>query len=515
MGQPTGIGERVTGAVFWNSVLTPVKTLLSFAFSFTVVRVLSQNDYAAFASVIALLTSVGLWSDLGIESTIDRFFPEVEQRFGRVGVLQFGGGLLAFKLVLLAVVIVILFLFSNAVSAYFQFGTNGQTYLVIAACLLFMGILSDFIYQFLVANFHLRATNTMDVLFAAAQPVLLVLFVFFGWGVVGVLLARLVSTILYVAMGLVFARNAWNALLRVPALEGNWGDLLRRYVRLSGLSYVTNLIGFFSDISFVVFVLTFYHDEVGIALFAVAFSRVVSPICQLLMAPTVGFTVPMFARLYVKKEFAKIQEAYGSLSRLLILLLVPSGIGLALLAPNLIRLLFQARYEPAASISAVLIVGLFGEGLLSTGVQVLFALEEIRHSLISRLISLLAIPILFAAVPTLGGLGAALAIGLARLAARVYTTAVVRRKIGLEFPLPFFGRVLLASGVMALATLVPLGIDRPRDPVEAAIRTVLALIVGSVVFLIAFKKLGSIEESDRERLATMRIPFRRLILNWL
>lgn len=115
------LSERVTSAMFWNSVLLPVKTVLAFGSSVVVVRSLSQTDYAIFGLVIAMLTTLGTYSDLGIENSLQKFLPEVERRFGRDGIVRFMAALLAFKFALLALVFVGMYAYWNeAVSCTFN-----------------------------------------------------------------------------------------------------------------------------------------------------------------------------------------------------------------------------------------------------------------------------------------------------------------------------------------------------------------------------------------------------------
>ncbi len=509
------LGERVTNAMFWNSVLLPVKTLFTFASSVIVVRALSQSDYAVFAAVIAVLNTIGLWSDLGIENALQKFIPEVEKRFGRTGLIQFIGTLLAFKFSLLVIILAVLYVFWGGVVAYFRFGSGASPFFLAITLLLYLGILSDFCLEFLLTYFHQKATNSMDIIFAIVQPILVVLFVWLGWGVPGVLYARVLASLAYVLFGAAFAWQTLKHLPRLREVKGNWREMAFRFVRLSGVTYFSNLIAYFSDISFVIFVLTFYGDLVAVALFKVAFGTVLTPIRQFLVSSLSGIPLPMFSRLYVQKDLAKLQEAYASLSRFLTLMLVPSAVGLALLSANLLRLFFQSRYEPAASTTVILVLTLFGESLFHPAQLVLVAFEENRTFLIARVITLASVPLLFLYVPSFGADGAALAIGLTRLLSRLYATAWVQRKFKLSFPSRFFWKVSLATLLMAGVMLFALGLERPHDVTEAAIRTALAFVLGAITFLIAFKRMGSIEAADREHLGTLRIPFKRVVLSWL
>jgi O-antigen/teichoic acid export membrane protein len=511
----SSMAERVTSAMFWNSVLLPVKTALSFVSSVIVVRVLSQSDYAVFTAVIALITTVGLYTDVGIESTILKFIPEIEQRFGRRNLLRFLGSLVAFKFVLIGLILVVLGFIWNAVGAYFHFGTDSFDFLIISAFLLLLGVITDFLLQFLLAYFNQKAANSMDISFAIVQPVLVVFFVWQGWGVPGVLWARVIATALYAVIGFAFSKRMFAQLKRVEEATTNWADITRRFVRLSGVSFFNDLGLYFSDISFVIFVLTFYNDMLGVALFGVAFNRVLAPIRQFLTNALWGIPTPIFARLYVHKDAGKLQEAYASLSRLMTLLLLPAGVGLCMLTSNIIRIFYQSRYEPAAPIAVVLILLLFGESILHPAQIVLVAFEEIPAFFVGRLICLLAIPLLFISIPSYGAIGAAFAIGVPRVASRLYAIAVVRSKFDIHFPWVFLLKVALASGIMAVAMVIPLGLERPHDATEAAIRTALAFLVGSGIFLVIFKLLGSIESTDRERLALLRMPFKSQVLRWL
>src|SRR5438876_247411 len=80
--------ERAGWAVFWNAAFFPLKALIGFASSIVIVRLLHIVGYSFYNVAIALLTTLGLFADLGIERTLPRFYPEVEMRLGRRGVVN-------------------------------------------------------------------------------------------------------------------------------------------------------------------------------------------------------------------------------------------------------------------------------------------------------------------------------------------------------------------------------------------------------------------------------------------
>ena len=69
--------------------------------------------------------------------------------------------------------------------------------------------------------------------------------------------------------------------------------------------------------------------------------------------------------------------------------------------------------------------------------------------IISRLLTLICVPLVLLLLPILGMLGAALAFGLARVLAGMWATGSGYRLLGLRWPWRFSLRVVLASAIMA------------------------------------------------------------------
>ena len=217
----------------------------------------------------------------------------------------------------------------------------------------------------------------------------------------------------------------------------------------------------------------------------------------------------------MERDPAKLQAAYAGLTRFLILVLVPSGVGLILVARNVIRIFFQARYENAATVAGWLVFFLFAESLLSTSHNILLAHEHFRAVILTRLTALISIPLLLIVTPTFGVVAATIAAGVGRVLSRGLATVYAWRVLELSFPWRFFQRVVMASGVMAVALYFPLVVMRPSTSPDTILQTVLSVIGGSAVFILCFKLLGGLEKADKERLLTMRIPFKYALVNWL
>ncbi|HUS15717.1 MAG TPA: hypothetical protein VM536_11955, partial [Chloroflexia bacterium] len=77
--------ERASAAAFWNAAFVPLKLLAKLVASIVVVRVLRSDGFAVVTQLTALLGTLGMVSDLGLERALPRFIPEFEMTEGRAG----------------------------------------------------------------------------------------------------------------------------------------------------------------------------------------------------------------------------------------------------------------------------------------------------------------------------------------------------------------------------------------------------------------------------------------------
>jgi hypothetical protein len=216
----------------------------------------------------------------------------------------------------------------------------------------------------------------------------------------------------------------------------------------------------------------------------------------------------------------------------LILGLVPAGVGMMALSRNALLLFLQigrggvvtAQSLPTITVAVViLVVGLFGESVMSVALLVLLVFEKYRAVLVARLAALVSIPLLFLLVPPWGMIGAALAIAVAGFLSRLVALVYGQRDLGLQFPLAFLGRVSLVSAVMG-AVVLPLALLVPDVPLdgnrltwlaEVLVATGALALLGIGIFYAGFRLLGGLAAADKQRFATLRLPFIGRALRWL
>lgn len=510
---------RVSNAMLWNAVLLPLRLIAGLVSGIVVVNVLSKEGYGSIALLSAMAATLGLVVDFGVERSLVKFIPEIETRYGREGVRRLLRLVVAQKLVVLAVILVLALVFRDLFFGFWRGRVNepstlalldrGRWFFFTALMLLVIfGALFDVYMQALVSYFRQRAWNVIVLLVTVAKPLLLALVALAGWGVSGVVAITVAIPIAATVLA------AWQASgLREPLSGGEVNanrlpGIPRRFLTYSALSYWIQLTEYAYSLEFVLLVLPTAAEAAG---FKTAYALVYQVLTGL-WSPLTGVQIPLFARLHVRDNERQLTEAYTLLSKFLATLMIPAAVGLALLAGNLLAILWP-RYVGYAPVARLLTVALCVDAAISVPLAILMAYERFGPLLVARTFALAAIPLLFYVAPRYGAIAAAAIMGGTRLATDALAMYFALRRFPLRYPLAFASRVLLASTVMG-AVVAPFGLLAlaPPEGVPTLVRGLylagnLALgLVGAGVYLAAFRMLGGIDQRDRERIVALRIP---------
>ncbi len=552
--------ERATGAAFWNAVFLPLKLVATLFASLVLVHQLKTDGFAVVVTITSLLNVLGQITDLGLERALPRFIPEFEMTEGRAGLNRLLGRVTVAKILTMVPFVAALVLFPSVFTNWLGVSTvqarlaptaprgieAGPLLLTLVAVMLVLGAASDISVQVLYAYFRQKMTSVLDVLNALLIPGLQIVLVI-PFGVFGALLALLIGTTISVILSvrLMFRalaeehaglrRNPPRTQVGGPRRPSN-RPIWQRFTAYSAMMYIMNLSASLYDLSFIVLTLGFLvankeRRAIEVTLLGMAF-KVVRQLLQKLVVPLTGVQTPLFSRLYAEGRIEGLQTAYASLTRFLILVLLPAGAGLMLMVHNLLALFYlQAgkgdvlnpeRLGEATAACAILIFGLFGESIVSVALNVLMVYEDYRVVLVARAFTLLSVPLLILWEPAFGVVGVAAAVAVAALSSRLVALGFGLRRLGLRFPLAFLGRVLAAT-LAFIVIIGPLTLLVPANPVPILSLPWfgLALVDGLLVlgatglFWLVFRRLGGLLDEDKQRFAGMRLPGIKLLLRYL
>lgn len=533
------LAAQVSKAVVWNTVFVPLRLAAEALATIVKLNFLTQAGYGLLALISGANNGLGTVVDLGTARALPKYIPEVSRFGGPRAVLRLLTAVFALQMGVLIVLVAglatlyrepYLDALRRRVLEDPQLGPADQAgllgllgnfgWLVIGAivALLFLGVCYDMFMAYLNSFFKQRAWNSI-ALAAGLLPQLLsvaaILLLPDVWDILGVLVASVLAPAIAVAVAgwqvarLWLEQRSWAP--ETPALPPGAPWLPPGFVPYTGVSFLMTLTDFLASASFAIYLAGGVSDAAvltaGAALARMALGY--------LYTPMVGVQVPLFTRVR-QGEGGTLNGAYQSLVRLQLLLFVPGGVGLMLLAePALV--VVGPQYLAAAAIVWVLVPCLFLESLLTTAHNALIVYERLGIIIVSRLIILLVVaPLAWLLPPRLGLVGVAFAFGLARVAAGLWVTGNGMRLLGLRWPWRFTGRVLAASALMALA-LLGLRVLLPplpevvtlADRLREAVWLLGLALAGAVTFFVALRLFGGLEEQDRAQIARLRLPLKR------
>jgi len=548
-GNRAALGAHATKAAFWNTVLLPAKLGAHLLAQLVLANALPKAEYGVYVLALAVAVTSGSLVDLGTERSVVKFLPEVAGRQGRRGVRTLLSWVFGFKFAVLVPVIVFATLFHAAFFRYLDRRVptiptdkvNDQavvrehdrivslvtsqhwTIFFSVVSLVLVGAFYDVAMQSLVATFKNKSWNIITILVTLLDPIIVAVIVLTGGNIAIVLIGRVFVALAAMVLAGGFAVFA----VRESAdVEGQYVTddargrplSIRRFVFYASLQYALQVTSFLTSYAFAAIILSNADEIAGYRLA----SGTVTEVLSALTVPIIGIQVPIFTRIFTARDNRQLDIAYGLIARFLALVLIPGGVGLTLLIPNLFRTLYP-KYVSFSSVCIVLILFLFTEACLSTGTTVLLTFERYKPVIAARAIALVSLPVMFFTARWYGAMGAALtAGGFAALAALVGTIAATTL-LPIRYPLGFVRRVGIAAACMAvvvggLAFTIGRVPDNPGGGLHRVVWlavTAMIAALGSGVYLAVFRRIGGVEQSDIERLRGLRIPARDLVLRVL
>ena len=535
----------------WNTLFVPLRLVAEVLSTLVKLNLLSQAGYGLLALISGANNGLGTAIDMGTQRAMPKYIPELSRSGGPRAVLRLLTAIFAAQLAVLLVVAVGLaswlrgpyldtlrekILADPKLGALDQMQLlgllGGYGWLVITAiiALLFLGICYDIFMAYLNSFFKQRTWNSV-ALAAGLLPQLLsvaaILLLPDQWDILGVLGATVLAPTLAVALAgwQVFRLQLADLRLqteqekaagsekavRQSAIHHLQSAIPKGFVRYTAVSFLMTATDFVASAGFAIYL----AGDIGDVAVLTAGAALAKMALGYLYTPMVGVQVPLFSRVR-QGEGGTLNGAYQSLVRLQLLLFVPGGVGLMLLAQQAL-LVISPQYLVAAPIVWVLVPCLFVESLLTTAHNALIVYEKLGVIIASRLLTLAAVALLALALPPrLGLLGVALAFGLSRVAAGAWATGSGYRLLGLRWPWRFTARVLGASLAMAALILAARGL-LPTLPAaaglavrlrEAGLMFALAAI-GAVGFFTALRLLGGLDAQDKAQLMKLKLPFKR------
>ncbi len=501
--------RRVSRAMFWNASMLPVIIAVNLGGAILIRRGFGLES-GAYDVALGILNTVLAHSALGMPFTIAQYVPKLERAGGRAQVVRFLGFVVRLRLALLVIVLLPFNLFAGSIAAELHMGADGVWLLRILSVLAVFRACSDLAIDTLQALLRHARANIVQLTQAAAL-LGAVAWTLSAGGSITTLFAWLSAAAFAIAIASVWlARHQIRTLKSGAAVTEGTGVPWSDFWRFALFMYVVQASDYFATPAFASPALAAVSaGRASIALFNVAYQIPFMAVVVLLTGFQ-GLYRPLFAGVVSEHSPERLRTTFTEVSKVQVALLFPAGVGLALLMPEYIAMLFTTQYAAAGPLARVLCVFLFVEAILNLGNIILSADHRYVLSLTAQALRIAGAP-LFVWLAMHGNLLlATTAFGTSRLLAAGLGFVVARRLYGLRFPVGFSARVGLSALTMGAAVAAGKLFLPSSPPVTLGLT-----VVGIAVMLVAVRWFGVFSARELDVLERTGLPGKAILMWWL
>jgi O-antigen/teichoic acid export membrane protein len=512
--------QRTGRAAFWNAVTFPLKALIGLAFTIVLARWFALEEVGVYSAAMGVVTSVVMFTALGIPTSLTKFLPEIEASAGAPAVVVLLRRAAAYRLLLVVLVLVLLNLWAAPLARWLDLGAEGVLILRLVSILIATRAVFDLCVRTLNAFFGQLRSNLLDLLQGMLDLVLALLAVTLGFTVGGIIGMVAVSSVIASLIAVRTTRRTLGELepgdhgsAFVPAdTAATHASVTSEHSRFAGFAlftYLFELSVYFSDKSFANPALAVILGPDDVAIFSYGFNLAFMSV-GLMVASFRGVYRPMFAHLRARKSPEQLRRAFRAVSKAQLVVLLPAGIGLFVMVPDYIPLLYGGDFMPAVPIAQVFVLLMYSQTAFNLGMIWLSIDERYRIVSYNQSLLIVAAPFFLIVADRFGLVAAAFLFGGARLVVSVIGYLICRKDYGFRFPWAFAARVGAVAGVMGV-TLWLVRRFVARGPVEAVGLTLL----GAVIYVVGLRVARILGPEEIDLLDRSDVPGKRLVLAWL
>lgn len=267
-------------------------------------------------------------------------------------------------------------------------------------------------------------------------------------------------------------------------------SLLRRLWRYSLFVWFNSITSVFVWEKLEIFFLDRYHGSYEVAMFSVGLSLISLAVKGTDML--IGALVPYFAEKAALHNLKDISFAFTMSLKYIALLIFPISMGFAVLTPQIITLVYGNQFYQAIIPSMILLIFAPSRAINLVSQSVIYGMEKAWFMCLSGLIGAsIAVFAAFMLIPEHGAFGAAVSRACAQLLVILITIVYIAVGLRINIPYMIFGKIILLSLCSSLIILQCVNFLNRIGGV------VVALFIGSIVYLLGLRTLGVWDQNDR------------------
>jgi O-antigen/teichoic acid export membrane protein len=472
------------GKVF--SVVVGILTLI------VLVRWLDPEDFSGYVIFLALQSILLALSSLGIDTTAERFLPELRTRHLDPEMLGFVATLMGTRLISLMILTVIAWYASTSITDLIGLERYLDVFKVWTIVIMFTGMLT-FSVVLLDAMLHQRDAQRCMVIYVLIKLIMIWLaYQFSNFNLDLLVHIELIATVMTALIG------TWLLIRQFSArgLYSGWYILLesrRRMMNFASFNYLAQITFqlFSPDMMKLLVMKLLGAMEAACYGFAYSLADTVQRYLPAMLL--VRLIKPIFVSRYTKtRDFSELNEMARIILKINLLVLSPVIAFTAVYGESLLSFISNGKYSDAH----LLLVGILSLLLFSSHQLVLSilagTLERNVMQLYAGIASVIAFPCAFFFLPVLGSWGAVIASIVGAIVYNTFATVYLRRA-GFNYRPDLRGvGVFLASGILLFA--VVFGLDSLLSGWTGFFS---AMIIGLLIYIAIVRAMSAFSSEER------------------
>lgn len=464
------IAQKIKTGALWNTIGFVSRFVIGMGSSILFVRLLGQKDYGIVTFILSVEFFAGILVNLGLGTVMTKSIAE-NRALGQENQLYSMLKKIVSARALVIAGLVIFFMYSPALARGFGKPGLGR-FLYLVPLLVVTTIYQGTLKTLLTAYYQQKFINVMSVMEMIIKLGLVLLAIQLGFGVIGFLVAIMVSQTVNAAQLLHRARKKIFARLPGASVVFDLKSKFSLAVHSFAVAISIRLLGRESDL-FLLGIL--HHDIRQVAIYAVIFGlpNMIFEVFRNMIGGGLGLTA--FTELAKSGRIEELKQNYRKVLQFFSILLFPAIIGGVIVGGELAVMMYGDEYTGLALPLAILFITL-GLGAISpVTVDVMYALNLDRALMYCQAgYGILNIIVNILVIPKYGALGVAVTTGSISVLNAITQMILIHRRIHPQYPVKQWIRYLIIAGIMGLtAWKIPLAIYWK-------------IVVGAVVYGILF-----------------------------
>lgn len=508
----------------WVFISRLVDGIVALIFSILIARMLGVDRYGFIGVTMGVVGIVGILTHLGLPHATTKYVSESLAKKDRAQLKGFIYASLFIEVVVGVFLSIVLFLLADVLALEVFHKPELGPFLRLTSPILFLGAISNTFMSTIVGYHKMKGFALINISNFVMRLGLAAFLVIRGFGVAGALLGFVFGWLIGTVLSFFFyffkirphLKDTPHTEISIPSKK------MIKFGIPMAVSVASILIYEWVD----KLVLAAFSEEIKyVSLYSIAFGMVALPLVISRSINTSFF--PIVSALDAKKERKKLRQTYESVVRLTMLLLNPILVGMIVLSPQIIRLLYGAEYEGAVYPYIILALwGFFrpahtfaGSVLAGTGIPKTNAKIDGFTAGLNFCLNILLIPIFISMNQGYGPIGAALATTSSYILGMSIMVHLANKRINAKLPLLHISKTLVAailSGFIMfifMKGLISLGFTSGILLLLFAL--VVSFLIGLLIYLFLLSAFRAFREEDIAILRNLEIPMKERVISIL